>query len=596
MNTPSTKFVFENNNTQVTTPENGITNVIAVTTKGNPEDPSEVMSSYQQFVSTFGSEVVPDGSISNIEVALKTGSKLRVSRVMSSTRSKGNIVVGVNTAGAISGSTDLNNDSVIGFMYSPAVAGAPNQYISFKAKSKGFGDALSSNSTKDYAIKLSKTTSGRVTSLYLEILENKDVTSTLVKKYLVTKYTESVVNSSGFIDVALLNSFLNNNAHFDFTVGLALEDYAQDIDSGIASIEDALNQLSTWLSGTIVFYSKIDGPLQETPLYLLGNIGSRGGEITLADWKKAYDSLADYYEAYQVIASHANQHLSDQDYLSLLKYIRDDVDPNEEMSLFVEVPKQTSDGIAMSYTDIIDWAQNTIETIGPSKMVSFFAGGWKYYNSNNVLTKCDSLGTVIGLANTSESKYGPYRHFSGSRRGVAVNAVGIVSPNYGAPSNITKLNAIANAAVNMSVIRQNSQYNTKKATLVHNFTSQEENNSFQYLGVLRLCLFLKKKLRPIVDSYHEEPNIWTTWKRMYKECWKVIEPLIGDAITDPVYSGDQDATQYKDLQINTEANVRSGKYKVIFKFKDIVAMQEIEFVLQIDKSSGTSSVSFNNAN
>jgi hypothetical protein len=44
------------------------------------------------------------------------------------------------------------------------------------------------------------------------------------------------------------------------------------------------------------------------------------------------------------------------------------------------------------------------------------------------------------------------------------------------------------------------------------------------------------------------------------------------------------------LVYNTEADVRQGKYKVKFTFKDVVALQEITFNLVIDSSNGSASV------
>lgn len=80
-NTPKVEFNFKNNNVQSSVPLLGISHVVARTTKGNFNDPSEIISSYSQFQRIYGEEIVPDGTISNIKKALEIGSKLRVSRV-----------------------------------------------------------------------------------------------------------------------------------------------------------------------------------------------------------------------------------------------------------------------------------------------------------------------------------------------------------------------------------------------------------------------------------------------------------------------------------------------------------------------------------
>ena len=79
------------------------------------------------------------------------------------------------------------------------------------------------------------------------------------------------------------------------------------------------------------------------------------------------------------------------------------------------------------------------------------------------------------------------------------------------------------------------------------------------------------------------------------EAKPIIDDLVtNEAITDPNWMGDQDATSWSDLQINNEADARQGKYHVQFKFKDVATMQEITLDLVIDKASKESSVSISN--
>ena len=70
-NSPSVNFEFKNDNVLQTTPMLGVSCVLARTTKGPYDDPSELIQSFSQFQRVFGSEIVPDGSVSNIEKALK---------------------------------------------------------------------------------------------------------------------------------------------------------------------------------------------------------------------------------------------------------------------------------------------------------------------------------------------------------------------------------------------------------------------------------------------------------------------------------------------------------------------------------------------
>ena len=80
--TPRVRFSFKNLNVQSSVPLLGVVNVVAMTTKGPFEDPKDLIATPSQFTRIFGSEIVPDGSVSNIMKALEMGAKVRVSRVM----------------------------------------------------------------------------------------------------------------------------------------------------------------------------------------------------------------------------------------------------------------------------------------------------------------------------------------------------------------------------------------------------------------------------------------------------------------------------------------------------------------------------------
>ena len=80
-NTPRVQFNFENNNVQNSTPLLGVSHVVARTTKGPFNSPDKVFNTYSAFQEVYGEEIVPDGTVSNIQKAFELGSKLRISRV-----------------------------------------------------------------------------------------------------------------------------------------------------------------------------------------------------------------------------------------------------------------------------------------------------------------------------------------------------------------------------------------------------------------------------------------------------------------------------------------------------------------------------------
>lgn len=123
---------------------------------------------------------------------------------------------------------------------------------------------------------------------------------------------------------------------------------------------------------------------------------------------------------------------------------------------------------------------------------------------------------------------------------------------------------------------------------MHGFTSNPKSDSERFLSIVRLNLYIKKNLRPILESYLEEPNIWDTWQNIYFEGKPIMDDLVNNnAISEYEWMGDQDASSYQDLVVNTEAEVRQGKYKLIIKYRDIVPIQDIQVTLTIDQASRT---------
>jgi len=99
-NSPSVNFEFKNDNVLQTTPMLGVSCVLARTTKGPYDDPSELIQSFSQFQRVFGSEIVPDGSVSNIEKAFNGGSKLRIIRVLGKGATKGVVSAAIRAKAA----------------------------------------------------------------------------------------------------------------------------------------------------------------------------------------------------------------------------------------------------------------------------------------------------------------------------------------------------------------------------------------------------------------------------------------------------------------------------------------------------------------
>lgn len=314
------------------------------------------------------------------------------------------------------------------------------------------------------------------------------------------------------------------------------------------------------------------------------------GEATSDAWIEALNVFKDYDDSYQLFCSHIGQHITtpaeeEKVHIAAATLVKS----MQSVVYYIEVPKykempEEGNPVPNDKENMVSWVTALKAKLTDiSEYVAFFGGGWKYYDSNGTMQNCDTLGTVVGLGDASAKNYGPWYQFSGMNRGLVSTSKGPVIPNYGSIGNYDELNELANEQINVSVIKDTSTMG-KQPMLWHNFTCVQEDNSFKYLGVVRLVLYLKKNLKPILDKYLEEPNTFSTWSNIYYEVKPIFEDLMNNnAITEWNWYGDQNATSYEELSVNTEADVRAGKYKAQFVFKEVIGMQEITVDLVLDK-------------
>lgn len=555
--TPKIDFNFINNNVEVSTPQKGVSTVLARTTKGPVLDPSVLITSVTQFKREFGEELVPNGSKSNIEAALERGSKLRIIRVVGPGSTNGQVNTGKPCF-------TLTVD---------------NKVVGVKLTTRRAGEAIGTDKT--FSVKFAVVNN----TLGYEVVNAGG--QPIISGPVFTFKTQDANNNTS-VDYLALASWIQNNPYFKVAM-VDLDTSGEETTP--VSIEAFLNKLA-----------KIDGTSTAISVDIkaataAGTIGEvETSKPTSAQWIAALEYIKDYTDSYNVILSHLDQYLGNSEAVKVYIALRTILDEINEFRGFIEIPWYDSDGVTVRTLDsIVQLAQQLQTAIGHSKWISYFAGGLKYSNSFGLQQNSDVLGTVLGLADTSATGYGYNYSFAGVNRGVVPDAGGPVVPNFGSPARFKDLETLANNYVNIFVVKDTPSFG-KQTLLWHNFTSQVKNDSFRFIGNTGLILNIKKTLRTILESYIEEPNIWNTWSDIYA----VVKPIIGNwvdshAITEPKWIGDQDASSWKDLKVNTEEEVRQGKYHVVFTFKDVVSMQQVTVDVVLEKASKSITMDVNNS-
>ena len=535
---PYVKFNFQNNNVMETTPLMGVSCILARTTQGPFKDPSKVITSYAQFQREFGEEVMQDGTVSNIQKALELGSKLRIIRVLAGEEEPGSV--------------DKPSIATIGG-------------VEFKIKPK-----IIANEDDKYTLKITALTNG--TTGYDYAITRK-VDGSIVESGALIRYKEADDKGDAVVDYNSFSSFITNST--------IIEPESMDV------FNNAIKYLKS-LDGTAATSLGIAVTVGES--VITPNHENAEAEPSKEDYIGAIDCLMDYTDVYQVAVSNLPAYFTtDSDIYEIYAGIADKIVPLQEYTLYVEVPKSKK-----TLSEITTFTKACIGAVGQSKYVAYFGGGIKYYNDMGTLVDCDCIGTILGLGDASASNYGPWKSFAGMNRGVIWDGHGPVCPNWGSPSQYDTLNELAQNYVNMIVIKDTAS-SGKQTMLWHLFTSQVKQDSERFLSIVRLNLYLKKTLRPILENYLEEPNTWGTWKNIWLKVKPILDNLVDQqAMTEYTWMGDQNATSYNDLTVNNEADVRQGKYKVVLKYKDVVPMQEIIVNITIDAASQSVNISSGN--
>lgn len=581
-NTPSVNFNFVNNNVKASTPQLGISHVLARTTKGPFNRPDEVFSTYSQFQAVYGEEIVPDGTISNIKKAFELGSKLRISRVAGGNNPSYGYAD--DESASISAVTCLILE-----LHNPA-ADDEEIKVSLALRTKEMGSAIVDPNAyglqKDFYLQFEVVESAK-NVLYLtqaKSTQYSDPNQILDKRAVIS-------GTDAFVDVNVFRDFVNNVPNVEFEVvnieftptNAALANRYKA--NGIQGVVSLLQDYQNW---GLVVNNAAESTFEKLDLVI--NEGNNGGDSTAETWANALNAIVSYEDAYQLALSHVHQHLPN-DFTAVYKAAADLIKPNVEVIIYVEVPKNNADGTARTAAENQAALETMVQAIGQDKCIAYFGGGIKYYDMYGAERNCDVLGTVLGLGDAAASMYGPWYSFAGMNRGIVTDALGSVMENLGSSIKKPILQQFAEWYMNLFVIKDTKYYG-KRTMLWHSFTSHPKSDSYRFLSIMRLNLYIKKNLRTILNSYIEEPNTFPTWKNIYFEVKDIFTDLVDRrAITSWTWLGDQYAQSYSELSINNEADVRAGKYHAQVKFKDVVTLQEITMDIITDASTGDIEIS-----
>lgn len=595
-NTANVNFQVTNLAQQVSTPSNGISFVAGETVRGPFADPKDVVNSWSQFVKIYGG--LKDDSIFPLlcKRALDRGAILRVSRVGHYTDitdaatldavkaelpavvvltfdaalvTDNTIDMDINTVAITQVAFNTDNDTTLADL--AASIAAHDDVASAQVITQGGDDDSiiifpEDNATLTFAnisVAGGASQAGGTTTDKAGFVDNLgNLLFTIKPKYEGENYNNWVVTitdptngGSGYFDLTITNASetgLDEN-YQNLTIGgtptIAESTYLNDINDYSNNFEVEYYDLSALLSAptpvnaALQFQGGLDGT---TPV----DVDYTGD----SNAKNGFYAFDNYDDSYQLVIPHKTSsaiHIAGSAYAANRK----------DLVYWAHLDH------LLDKSNLI--AARTALNID-SKFTAFYSGGLRILHPvTNQEMVVPEVADFMANAALSDENFGPWYSFAGYNRGVVTNALG-VSTNYGTPAAYDDLNQIANAQINMSVVKD------QNIMLWGNFTGQLANNPEKFLNVVRLIIYLQKSLKPTLERFIEEPNDIPTFKRIYYTVKPFLDALLTNrALFEYEWQGDQNASDLNSLQVNEPADIANGKYKVRFLIRPIPSMQEI---------------------
>jgi hypothetical protein len=237
--------------------------------------------------------------------------------------------------------------------------------------------------------------------------------------------------------------------------------------------------------------------------------------------------------------------------------------------------------VGLSADGAVDWRERTgayaTGVAIDSWQMALFTGGLTVYDS---LAKVDKdlheLSDVGGLFAVKDAAKGEWFTAAGPKRGKIKNISGIPT-NFGSAAQSDNLDFLVNHRINPVI-----KHSAFGPVLWGNATMQVADTLLSQLHIAELTIFMKRTLKPVLESQLFDPNDFQTWRNIHRQAKKFLDLLVTKrAIFEYKYQGDQEATKLSDLVINNADDVQAGQYFVNVLFKPIGALYWIKMRLAL---------------
>lgn len=217
-----------------------------------------------------------------------------------------------------------------------------------------------------------------------------------------------------------------------------------------------------------------------------------------------------------------------------------------------------------------------------SKFIVSIGGGLYYTHPiTGLKTEVSELAAVLGNMAYVHNNFNIWDSFFGMNRGVIPGVLGVIN-NFGAPALLSDLDLLASNQINMVINRHGLNM------LWDDYTGQAAPSPENFACTMNLIFYMQKSLKPTLESFLGEPTDFTLLKNMYYECKAFMDSLVkGRALSSYQWDGDQFATSFSQLSVNTPEDMQLGKAAIDLKIITIAPLKEISVRIILTKAGVT---------
>lgn len=609
MNSPNVSFNEFSLGYSSVAPQQGILFVQGIFKRGPFEDPSDIITSFQQFIKIYGGYIVGETTVQKVEKMLSRGAALRVSRLGHYTDVTDKTTLDAVAAGMVNYTlltfdADLVASNAINMNINAVAISTVNYATSSDNTMALVAAAIAAHAAVEDAYVI-EPASGNIRQIIAYsttgaalTIASAAVTGGASQANIISSNETKIVNSAGkdlFTIAAKHEGADYNNitvsieeasngvvGYFNLRITHALEPSMTELYENIVMtattaaechfLDDVLRN-SYLVTVTYANVSALSGNLYpingiSVPLYN-GSDGTAPADADVVGSSAGgtgFYAFDDYDDAMTMGCLETS--FADATYLALTNYTA----ARKDLVAVVYIESSADPNTVITDRDSINFDTSY------SSCITGEIGILDPDTSTEI--EIDGIGEYMAAIAYAQRKWGYGAAAFGLEQGLLKNVL-YVNNNYGSTGRQTDANLLQNRQINMIQMRNGS------AVIWGNATGQRALDQTSFLNIRYYLIGVQKEIKPIAERFLGKLNIFSEWRKLYTAVDSILKrnKESDQFIYDYRYDGDQFATSLDALVVNSKTDVGLGKYKARVYIKPTPAMGEIAFDMIITETS-----------